>query len=161
MATRTGKPGTVTSGDLAQAVDINALGGGLVAYATPITSNQSTITTVVDVTGATLTYTPNDSRILKVCFDLLVDMTTASTNDVFSITILQAGTQIKDVRMQFQAASQNVSMRGSVLVFNPASSSTVWKLQAQRAGGSTGTFQISGSATTPGEFWIEDMSPSF
>lgn len=157
MATRGTLPGSYNSGDPWGTADANAMPGGLIGYA-ELTSSSSAFTATADVSGLTLTLTPNASRVLRVAVDVMVQSTVA--NDTIRVFIVSGATVLTFVDVDITSPNFNLRAARTVLVHSPASSSTTWKIQAQRTSGS-GTTIVAAAATTPAVFTIEDLGPHF
>lgn len=166
-------PGTLTDADLVNAdfdaiaayvngsletvathnSDIALLPKGKMGYA-QVTANQGSITTVVDLTSLTLTFTALASRYYKVTGFGLIQSTVA--DDMFTVTITDSGgTQLQQASIQLRVA--NVTQMFIVqYVVQPGAGSKTYKLRAARASGS-GTGTLTAAATFPAFILAEDI----
>lgn len=163
MATRTALPrsgGTHdTDGGVWRAADVDTLPGGLTGKAT-ITASQTGITTTTDITGLTLTLTPNASTDLVIVYKVLVSLTSASTNDWVQIKLLKDGTQIDAASAPVPLASTNLSITGRAIDESPTNASHTYKLQLAVLNG-TGTYSVVASGTNKGQLLIFEAGPTF
>ena len=144
---------TFVAGNILTAAQQNNLPFGRVAAPVNITANQGTITTVVDITGATITFTGVAGRLYKACFYGLFNSTVAT--DVFAILLTDSANTLQQLFLFTPATTQDVSW-GTEFVFTPGAGSITRKLRIQRQSG-TGTGTIVAGATFPTQFWIEDI----
>jgi hypothetical protein len=133
--------------------DIALLPKGKMGYA-QITANQTGITSVVDITSLTLTFTALASRYYRVSGFGLIQSTVA--DDMFAVTVTDSGgTGLQQASIQLRVA--NVSQLWTIsYVVQPGAGSKTYKLRAQRASG-TGSGTITASATFPNYILIEDI----
>jgi len=126
---------------------------GRVAAPINITANQTGITTQVDITGATITFTAVASRLYKACWAGLFNSTVST--DTFNFLLTDSSNNIQQQSITCPATTSEVSFIGEH-VFTPGAGSITRKLRVQRQTG-TGTGTIVAGATFPTQFWIEDI----
>lgn len=161
MATRSAIPGTKTGvTDSLSVAEFNDLPGGIIGK-TAVTSDQSSITTLVDLTGLTLTLTPAASRILRIGFQLRFADT--NTGEEIQVLLMKDGSQLQrfDFPVSPRTASEVTSVSGWCYDDSPTNASHTYKLQAGTSGSSTGTYTLKASSTTPAQFCIWDEGPTF
>ena len=144
---------TFVSGAIYTAAQCNNLQFGRFAAPVNITTNQATITTVVDITGATITFTGVAGRLYKACFYGLFNSTVST--DVFAILLTDSANTLQQLFLYTPATTNDISW-GTEFVFTPGAGSITRKLRIQRQSG-TGTGTIVAAATFPTQFWIEDI----
>jgi len=145
------------AGQILTAQECNNFPRGLVAPAVFITTAQSGITSVVDITGASITFTAVTGRMYKASFSATVSATAASSS--FQIRLTDASNvQTNQQEIYFAVASGAELGMDASFTFT-ATGSTTRKLRALRGLG-TASFALSSGATQPLCFWIEDIGPS-
>lgn len=158
MATRTGVPGTIVAAvSNPSAADINNLPGGELGYIT-VTSNQTGITTVTDLTSLTLTFTPATARIIRLDYAFNVNSNTAS--DEFQVRVIKDGSQVDRKNFGCSGIGNGVAV-GWFEDHSPTNASHTYRLQMGQSGGSSGTFSVQASATQPAQFTAYDRGPDF
>lgn len=155
MPTRTAYPGTISAGNTITAANNNRIPGGWIGYAEGTTS-QTGITTATDVTGCSVTLTPNSSRRLKITGQILAQASGSAARAI--LLILQDGTQVGPAgqqRMETTASAGQCTVRTSAII-TPTNASHTYKLQAQAG---TGTINVASDTQTA---WIlvEDIGPA-
>lgn len=117
------------------------------------TANQTTISTVVDLTGLTAaSFTAVAGRLYRISAYVNIQSTVA--NDVAEITLLAGGTVIQSGREVVLTTPITIP----VWRYWTGSGATVFKVQAARVVG-TGTLTHVASATAPGQLIVEDIGP--
>lgn len=163
MATRASTAGGYSSGDPWGTADANSLPGGLIGYTT-VTSSQSGITTAVDLTGMTLTLTPQANRIIRIdwFFDVQDD-TAQGTTETFRMLVVKDSSNLAqhDYVSNPGAATNIFSVGGFAYDFAPTNASHTYKLQGARSGTASGSFTLTASATRIAALSITDCGPSF
>jgi hypothetical protein len=130
--------------------DIALLPKGKMGYV-QVTASQGSITTVVDLTSLTLTFTALASRYYRVTGFVFAFTSTVSTDRCdFSITD-GAGTRVQRGGFMCAAGSGGVVQ----VVLQPGAGSKTYKLRAERVG--TGTITMNSDATSPCFILIEDV----
>lgn len=155
MPTRDSYAQDPSAGDVLTAANFRKLPGGWVGYAEG-TSSQTGITTATDVTGCTVTLTPDSSRRLKITGQILAQASGAAARAI--LLILQDGTQVGPAgqqRMETTASAGQCTVRTSAII-TPTNASHTYKLQAQAG---TGTINVPSDTQTA---WIlvEDVGPA-
>jgi hypothetical protein len=126
---------------------------GVVAYA-EVVANQTPITTVVDVTGCSVTFTAVTGRCYKVTGSLFPQSSVAA--DVIRMQITDAANAIKQLAdVSVAAANAPVSLQRS-WVTTTLSGSTTLKLRLGRQVG-TGTVLNAAAGVWPSFILVEDM----
>jgi hypothetical protein len=122
------------------------------------TSPQSGITTAVDITGATVTFTAVANRMYEI--QAQYDATSTVGLDLVQIQLL-----IDRVASQTYAWSVNVAGAGNdrygmlqSITRLTAGSHTI-KMQASRVSG-TGSITLQNATATPGVFYVKDIGPA-
>jgi hypothetical protein len=144
---------TFTSGAILTAAQMNNLPFGRVATPVNITTSQGSITSLVDVTGATLTFTGVANRLYKANWRGFFSSTVAT--DVFNILLTDNSNNIQDQFLICPATTSDVSYHAE-FIFTPGAGSITRKLRIQRQSGS-GTGSLTAGATFPLQCWIEDI----
>lgn len=145
---------TFTSGQILTAGAVNNFPFGMVSAAKVITANQTPITTVVDVTGTSTTWSAISGHIYLASWSGLVNsdanatamalLLTNSANTLYALDILYIATSGVDQTMSGSA------------ILSGLSGSVTYKLRAQRQSG-TGNLSIIAGATYPFNFTITDI----
>lgn len=143
---------TFASGAVLTAAQQNDLAQGTLGYA-QVTANQAGITTAVDLTGLTITFTVVAGRRLRISAQ--INMFSSVTSDRVDLTILQDGAQIQDFTQLQQTGNVNQSISSSIIV-QPGAGSHTYKLQLARVTG-TGSVTMAASATLPAFIHAEDI----
>jgi len=144
---------TFVAGNILTAAQMNNLPFGRVAAPISITTNQGSITSQVDITGATITFTAVAGRLYKACWGGLFNSTVST--DTFNFLLTDSANNIQQQAITCPASTADVSFIG-FHVFTPGAGSITRKLRVQRQSGS-GTGTIVAGATFPTIFWIEDI----
>ena len=142
-----------TADDVLTAANMNLLPRGEMAYA-QVTANQTGITTVVDATGLSATWTAVSSRRYRVTVHALITSTVAS--DVCQVTITNAANAVQ----AWSAITNGTTGFGETVIATKLvtglSGSTTWKARILRQSG-TGTISFVGDATSPAYIIVEDV----
>jgi hypothetical protein len=167
MPARVALPGSGGTGDVDgsvfSAASVDKLPGGLIGYAIA-TSNQSGITAAVDLTGLSVTCTPNTSRIVKVEWTIeFADASSQGTTETFRVFVVKDGSQLGfyDYVSNPGGGLNNASSSGFILDLNPTNASHTYKLQGSRSGSAVGTFTLVASSSVPNTLTVTDCGPSF
>lgn len=149
-------PGDFTALDVLTAADMNLLPAGKIGYA-QITSSQTTITTEVDVTSLTVTWTAVSSRRYRTSWYFAASSSVSA--DIASVKCTTSGnTQVGITITGALSSVYNYNFGGSV-VETGLSGSTTRKLRAVRTNG-TGNISINAGATAPCYILVEDIGPA-
>ncbi len=154
MAVRTAYVATESAGDVLTAANFNKLPGGLIGYAV-VTSTQTGISTVTDLTSLTVTVTVNTSRIVMI--DALVVVLQQSVGGTPSVSIYEGATQLGSAGGTHTASATFATYR-PMCIISPSSGAHTYKL---RASTSAGTVDTSASATQPATLAVYDFGPAF
>jgi len=147
---------TFTSGQILTAAQQNALPFGAVSTGVNITSlSQTGITTVVDITGASITFTAVSGRRYKASFTISASADVASTGCNISITDATPTIQQQFV-YNLNVLGEQQALIG-VFYFTAASSGSLTrKLRVQRQYGG-GNITLTATSTLALQFQIEDI----
>lgn len=156
MATRTGYPGTPSLGDVLTTTNFNKLPGGWIGQV-QVTANQTGITTVADLTSLTLSVTYQSGRSYLWLAQIKVQSNTA--NDYFGLSLTDSTPTTLTQGLYQTEANANTDWTVNLWFYEVAGSSgsVTRKLRGGRAGGSTGTFQVSASSTAPAQLLCIDL----
>ena len=150
-------PGGYTAGDVLTAANCNLLPAGVVGYAEK-TANQTGITSIVDVSSLTVTWTAVASRRYRTSFVILVGSTVL--DDVATIRITDSSNNVKqDCALYCRSTTVVTATLCGSVVETGLSGSTTRKLRAVRTAGS-GTMEIAAAATYPAYILVEDIGPA-
>ena len=158
MATRTSSIGTFNNGDAWSEAHIDSLPAGWLGYL-PRTSDQTGITTEVDVSGVTVTVTLNASRRIKVSgYTSGIGMSNVDT--VAQLSIYADGVSVAYDRVP--CAFANLTYNSSaqpVAILTPSAGSHTYKLRISRLVGS-GTVTIAADTDRVCYILVEDIGPA-
>lgn len=134
--------------------EVDALPRGTMGYA-QITASQTGITTIVDVTGLTTTFTAVSGRRYRVSVDVYVNGTVAA--DTLGISIAN-GSNTQLTSTQIVAVANPAIQQRAVCsgVVTGISGSTTYKIRAIRLTG-TGNMEVFASSANPGFILVEDI----
>lgn len=136
---------------------MNMLPRGVVGYA-QVTSDQGSITTEVDLTGLSVTFTAVAGRRYRVTGQILVTSTVQYDLVYFKLTN-SSNTTLQLVPWTIPAASSNMAPPPINFVVAPGGGSTTYKLRLLRQSGS-GTVTMGANATYPAFICVEDIGKS-
>ena len=147
---------TFVAGDILTASDTNTYlrGGQEMGYA-QITADQTTITSVTDVTGLSVTWTAISSRVYLLTVDASVGSSVA--DDRVGLYITDSANNIKAQRFSngLRTASAELGMQVMYRVTG-LSGSVTYKVRAIRASG-TGNMTVYASSTAPSFLLVQDI----
>ena len=145
---------TFTSGAVLTAAQMNNLPFGLMGTPKRITAAQNTITTVVDITNATLAFTGIANRWYKATYSANGTVTTGGSTFRFLLTDSSNTTVVGGIfDHQFIGTYSDTV---NVIFYFQATGSVTRKVRALlQAGG--GSMSLYGDATIPATFIIEDI----
>lgn len=143
---------TYTAGNTLTAAQATDWAQGSIGYA-QVTANQTTITTVVDLTGLTVTATLVAGRRVKITAQVGFFSTIA--DDVVVCNIQEGATILSSFASPQRPASWGLVMTGSVVI-QPSAAAHTYKLTMARDTG-TGTVTMQASATRPAFILVEDI----
>ena len=145
-----------TSGQILTAAQQSALPFGAVSTGVNITSlSQTGITTVVDITGASITFTAVSGRRYKASYTISASADAANTGCNISITDSTPTIQQQSVYNLTVSGEQNC-LTGVFYFTAGSSGSLTRKLRVQRQYGS-GNITLTALATLALQFQIEDI----
>lgn len=128
-------------------------GGGTLGYGEAGAVNQGTITTEVDVTGATATVTVGTGRRVKLTGQISVESTVA--NDEVTLQIKQDGVRVKLLAMTLPVANRGMPFP-IVGVETPTAGAHTYKLTVQRTIG-TGIITVANTSDRAAFMLVEDI----
>lgn len=124
--------------------------GGVLGYA-QVTANQTGITTVVDLTGLTVTVTVGSARRIQITGIALFQDGTIDTQVIMSIQ--EGATVLTQSAIDQGLAASNQTLNPMVIL-SPTAGVHTYKLTAQA---SAGTVQMTAAATTPAFILVQDI----
>jgi hypothetical protein len=144
-----------TAGQVLTADQANRWPRGVMNQVTRTTSVSALTTTMADISGMSMTFTADSTRLYKASW-VITGQKANFTNDYTEIVFATSGnTQIGGV-LQYTVDGQWWNCSGNAL-FTVASGSVTYKL---RGAVGSGTSNVSVSATRPIFFMIEDIGPA-
>lgn len=157
MAIRTPWPGNVVDGEIASDDDFNSIPGGACGFIST-TTNQTGITTEVDLTTLTLTLTVPASRRLKITAK--VPVSSATADDRVGMSIKEGSTVLGSDQTTAAAVNLPYSLL-SVAIVDPSAGSHTYKVTAGLGGGATGPMRTDHASNGMSFLLIEDIGPAF
>lgn len=156
MPSRTGYPGSTDSEafDILTSANFAKMPAGWLGYE-QVTSSQSSITTITDLTGLSVTVTVPASRRIRVTGSAFLSRTVA--DGATSLLIRESSTTLKNAGY-LTTGAQFGAEEGSV-VLTPSAGSHTYKLSLEQDSG-TGSSGIIAAATTPAFILVEDLGSS-
>lgn len=157
MATRVSPAGNQVANTTAPVAFANGVAGGWIGYL-PRTSDQTSITTEVAVSGVTVTVTANASRRLRISAKAAHVATNVDT--VAQLTIKEGSTVLDYDRAPtaFANVSYNTAMRPMAIV-TPSAGSHTYTLYCNRVAG-TGTITLVADVDRAIMLMVEDLGPA-
>lgn len=156
MPTRDSYAQDPSAGDVLTAANFRKLPGGWVGYAEGTSDVTGITTTATDVTGTSLTLTPDSSRRLLLIGQIFVEATTAPARaDVF---IAQDGSQVgvqASVRLEATGTNNRQTLQ-IMAVITPTNASHTYILKASAV---TGTIAVRG-ASQASILYVADVGPA-
>jgi hypothetical protein len=150
MAVRTAYD--AVAGTTLTATNLDRYPGGWIGYAA-VTANQGSITTVVDLTGLTVTVTVGTTRYLKIT-GYLPSWSSTNATAYATLTIVESSTTLNSATGSTPTIGSGTVL-SAVAVVTPSSGSHTYKLQLGSV--TAGTVTMSASATSPAFILVEDM----
>lgn len=144
-----------SAGDVLTAAEYNLLPRGVMGRAS-VTATQGSITTVVDLTSLTVTFTAVTGRRYQISAQC--ELLSSVANDVGTMTITTSGNTIVG-RSTHTLGAINTSETYNAECEVTGSGSVTYKLRAFRAAG-TGTLSMFASSEAPAFIRVEDIGPS-
>jgi hypothetical protein len=148
---------TFTSGQILTAQECNNFPFGVVGVTINTTLLQAGVTTEVDLTGMSVTFTAIVNRYYKVTAFMYGIPTVA--NAVYQVNIKQGATVLGIIFNSGGPATAGTTAMGSVIKTFTAGSTTL-KLSGALAAGSTGSITFNAGATLPVFILVEDIGPA-
>ena len=148
---------TFVSGAILTAAQQNAFGFSTVGLTTSTTLLQTGVTTEVDITGMSVTFTAIANRNYKI--SAFIYAIPSVTNACATVTIKQGATTLQTSITNLGVVSTGATVNLFVVKTFTAGSTTL-KLTGALASGSTGTITFNGTATLPVTLLVEDVGPS-
>lgn len=147
---------TAASRDSHQHQQATATPRGTMGTPGRVTANQGSITTAVDLTSLTTTFTAVSGRRYKVTGHAMFQSTVA--DDIAIMTIMEGATQLQQGDSLCRPAALAITNHAEVVLACPAditAAAHTYKLQAARSG--TGTVTMVAAATFPAFILVEDI----
>ena len=129
---------------------------GIVGYAQSV-AGQSGVTTVTDVTGATITFVAAANRRYKITGQFLAASTVVG--DTIRLEIADGSNVTQFLSQLYASITGQSNVLPITNVVSPAAGSITYKLRFSRAAG-TGTISYAAGATFPAFILIEDIGPN-
>lgn len=134
----------------------DGIGNGVVGFA-KILATQGSITTIVDITGLSVTFNANPARTYKTT--IFGNMFSSVANDInYMVLTDSANTQLQISEVSQGPTGAQGRSGICVLVETGLSGSVTRKVRGYRLG--TGTAQLQASSTIPAFIVVEDITPS-
>lgn len=149
-------PGSFVAGDILNAAEMNALGGGVKGYAQVIADQTGIASSITDITSLTVTFTAVANRLYKLSANLIfTQLTSTGTLTGF---FREGSTELgRFFRMNNVVANQINPASGWCYVAAPSAGAHTYKLSAST---SAGTVTVTAAATFPAQLMVEDCGPS-
>jgi hypothetical protein len=148
---------TFTTGSVFTASQANAYGFSTVANVRNTTASIAGVTTVVDLTGMSVTFTAIANRNYKASFHIYGIPTV--TNACYSVYLQQGATILQVANTNGGVAAVGTTISG-VWVGTFSAGSVTLKLTGQLTGGSTGTIKFEAASVLPWILVVEDIGPA-
>lgn len=144
---------TFVAGAVLTAAQVNDISQGTLGYAQAV-ANQTTITTVVDVTSCTTTVTVVAGRRVRITGELIAGSTVGT--DIGRMSIKEGATllQFCDAPLSIGGGSGNKFIANVIL--QPSAAAHTYKLTMERTVG-TGSITVVAGATFPAYIHVEDV----
>lgn len=148
---------TFVSGAILTAAQQNAFGYSTMAMATTTSGSQALVTTAVDITGMTVTFTAIASRNYKVSYHIYGIPTV--TNACFSVNLVHT-TTVKQISIANAGVATVGATLNGLFVGTFTAGSVTLKLTGALTTGSTGSFTFAPAAVLPFFLLVEDIGPA-
>ena len=148
---------TFTSGQILTAQECNNFPFGVVGVTISTTLLQAGVTSEVDLTGMSVTFTAIANRYYKVSAYMYAFPTV--TNASATVNIKQGATTIQSILTNAGVLGVGSTVNGYVIKTFTAGSTTL-KLSGATTAGSTGSMTFNGGATVPVSILVEDIGPA-
>ncbi len=159
MSARVALPGTSTDTTVWTEADVDSLPGGWIGYV-EVTSSQTGITSITDLSGLSVAVTVNASRRIRVTGHGTVQKNT--NNGLVKLLIRESSTTLGLIIDNIMGNTSDVNSRmtgeGSV-VLTPSAGTHTYKLSLSSA---TADADLSAASGDPGPAWllVEDIGPA-
>jgi len=153
MATRTAKEWTT---EAATSTNMNKMAGGWVGDASN-SSDQSGITTTVDVSDVTVTVTANTSRRLKITVQGYVTIQAAAADYIGRIQ--EDGTNVGTWAYREGGTTNDGLLHDGFVTRTPSAGTHTYKATVGVSSGS-GTLTVSGTGSQKARILVEDVGPA-
>jgi hypothetical protein len=130
---------------------------GSVGYVALTSLSQTGITTAVDITGATITFTAIANRRYKASWSLYTNTSAASATT--NVILDEGATTLQQSTATASPTATIGTYVNGMYIGTHAAGSVTWKLRVQLQAG-TGTISAEGGSTYPAVFGIEDIGPA-
>ena len=148
---------TFTTGAVFTAAQANAYGFSTVANVRNTTASQAGVTSVVDLTGMSVTFTAIANRNYKASFHIYAIPTV--TNACYSVYLQEGATILQIANTNGGVANVGTTVT-AVWVGTFTAGSHTLKLTGQLTGGSTGTIKFEAASVLPWILVVEDIGPA-
>ena len=148
---------TFVSGAILTAAQQNAFGFSTVAMTKTTTMSQSGVTTAVDLTGATVTWTALANRNYKVTWQTYATCTVA--NSPGTVNLNEGATILQYATTNLVSSGAGATINGLYIGTFSAGSHTL-KLVGSLGAGGTGSVFFQSVATLPTFLLVEDIGPA-
>jgi hypothetical protein len=148
---------TFVAGNILTAAQQNAFGFSTVALAKTTAMTQSGVTTAVDLSGATVTFTAIANRNYKVTWQTYGTCTSAGNGG--TVTLNNGATILQYATTNLINSSSGATINGLYIGTFTAGSITL-KLVGSLAAGGSGSVSFQSVATLPTFLLVEDVGPA-
>jgi hypothetical protein len=148
---------TFVSGAILTAAQQNAFGFSTVGLTTSTSLSQVGVTSIVDLTGMSVTFTAIANRNYKISAYMYAIPTV--TNACATLSIREGSTTHQQIITNLGVANIGATMTGYVIKTFTAGSITL-KLSGALTSGSTGTIGFNGASNLPVSILVEDIGPA-
>lgn len=142
-----------SDGDVLTAADLAGMPWGVMGYANGSTSDQSSISSEVDITGLSVTFTAISTRLYRTTLTMTVTQA-SSTGTVTGRITNEANSLIASAQQTLTATSS-----GQITVVSVETGISGSTTRKGRIDTSAGTVTVEGSATIRARLVVEDLGP--
>ncbi len=122
-----------------------------------VTTSQTGISTITDLTGLSVTVTVPGGRRIKITGKANVNGSIASNTP--QLTIREGSTQLQAAQIQNSSTAGNGTILEGEVVLTPSAGTHTYKLSLELSAG-TGTVGMAAAATFPSFILVEDITPA-
>ena len=145
-------PGAFNAGDVLTASNMNLLPAGRIGSAS-ITADQTSISTMADITSLTVTFTAITGRLYLITGK--IDFLSSVADGVWGFYVTNsANTQQNQATGIILSTNSHTGIVHAVV--QPTSGSVTYKLRMERVSG-TGTYTMQASSTRPAFILVQDL----